>query len=414
MFDELNMKYLSSVGNKFKKFNKKFPEKFMDEKYYSYLDKNGIKMKLQYEIDKERKLFNRFIENMRNYKKLDELRKKNYFSKLRGYRDNSEEKKIMELREKRLRDILELKKRKEFIDKNRSILNIGNIGTVYETFLIDAKRKINKNPKEKVFHDQGNNTTFKDFQNINHNSLLSFNSSLNSDKVNHRTKKNLKYLESDTNLMRNIIRKRTNLSQSNTNSNNILEKKKNQISLFRLKLQNNKKLNEFQSQLISLKETSHTNLYSNESNNFNSTFNDININSYPNKIKSIKSTINRNFFNPNDIELKGVQIKWKSKFKLKRPLYLDKLKDKNDNNSFSKNENTKFNSERKTDEIKNNNKSTENRNKNSEYKKKFFKLNKINPQRIKKIFNNYKSSNSLIGSEHKKRILKDTGLDKNY
>ena len=214
--------------------------------------------------------------------------------------------------------------------------------------------------------------------------------------------------------MRNIIRKRTNLSQSNTNSNNILEKKKNQISLFRLKLQNNKKLNEFQSQLISLKETSHTNLYSNESNNFNSTFNDININSYPNKIKSIKSTINRNFFNPNDIELKGVQIKWKSKFKLKRPLYLDKLKDKNDNNSFSKNENTKFNSERKTDEIKNNNKSTENRNKNSEYKKKFFKLNKINPQRIKKIFNNYKSSNSLIGSEHKKRILKDTGLDKNY
>ena len=204
------------------------------------------------------------------------------------------------------------------------------------------------------------------------------------------------------------------MSQSNTNSNNILEKKKNQISLFRLKLQNNKKLNEFQSQLISLKETSRTNLYSNESNNFNSTFNDININSYPNKIKSIKSTINRNFFNPNDIELKGVQIKWKSKFKLKRPLYLDKLKDKNDNNSFSKNENTKFNSERKTDEIKNNNKSTENRNKNSEYKKKFFKLNKINPQRIKKIFNNYKSSNSLIGSEHKKRILKDTGLDKNY
>ena len=386
----------------------------MDEKYYSYLDKNGIKMKLQYEIDKERKLFNRFIENMRNYKKLDELRKKNYFSKLRGYRDNSEEKKIMELREKRLRDILELKKRKEFIDKNRSILNIGNIGTVYETFLIDAKRKRNKNPKEKVFHDLGNNTTFKDFQNINHNSLLSFNSPLNSDKVNHRTKKNLKYLESDTNLMRNIIRKRTNLSQSNTNSNNILEKKKNQISLFRLKLQNNKKLNEFQSQLISLKETSHTNLNSNESNNFNSTFNDININSYPNKIKSIKSTINRNFFNPNDIELKGVQIKWKSKFKLKRPLYLDKLKDKNDNNSFSKNENTKFNSERKTDEIKNNNKSTENRNKNSEYKKKFFKLNKINPQRIKKIFNNYKSSNSLIGSEHKKRILKDTGLDKNY
>ena len=414
MFDELNMKYLSSVGNKFKKFSKKFPEKFIDEKYYSYLDKNGIKMKLQYEIDKERKLFNRFIENMRNYKKLDELRKKNYFSKLRGYRDNSEEKKIMELREKRLRDILELKKRKEFIDKNRSILNIGNIGTVYETFLIDAKRKRNKNPKEKVFHDQGNNTTFKDFQNINHNSLLSFNSPLNSDKVNHRTKKNLKYLESDTNLMRNIIRKRTNLSQSNTNSNNILEKKKNQISLFRLKLQNNKKLNEFQSQLISLKETSRTNLYSNESNNFNSTFNDININSYPNKIKSIKSTINRNFFNPNDIELKGVQIKWKSKFKLKRPLYLDKLKDKNDNNSFSKNENTKFNSERKTDEIKNNNKSTENRNKNSEYKKKFFKLNKINPQRIKKIFNNYKSSNSLIGSEHKKRILKDTGLDKNY
>ena len=400
------MIFYSSIGNRLKKlYRNNNPPKLFDERSFSYLDNNGEKIKLKYEIEKERRLFNEFISNMRNYKILDEIKRKNYLSKLKGYKGIDEEKKITELRQKRFNDILELRKRRELINRNISLLNVPSIGSVLEKFLMDTKRKRNKFKDELLLQSQGNdNTSYQDLLNINQinqTSLLSYNSSLNTVKTNsQRNKRNLKLFKHSSNLLRNIIRKRMNLNKS---TNNILQKSKNQISLFRLKLHNNRKKIEINSQLMSQKETTHTNIFSNESNsataNFNSTTNYTNknnINSYSNKIKSIKSSINKNFFKQNTKPLNGLQIQIKKRFKFDMPLLLDKSKDKNDNSNLTNIENTKLNSLKKNDGCEYNNISTDNRNKSHEVNKRFYKLKKINHLTFKKLSNNYKASNSLI------------------
>ena len=382
------MIFYSSIGNRFKKlYRNNNPPKLFDERSFSYLDNNGEKIKLKYEIEKERRLFNEFISNMRNYKILDEIKRKNYLSKLKGYKGIDEEKKITELRQKRFNDILELRKRRELINRNISLLNVPSIGSVLEKFLMDTKRKRNKFKDELLLQSQGNdNTSYQDLQNINQinqTSLLSYNSSLNTVKTNsQRNKRNLKLFKHSSNLLRNIIRKRMNMNKS---TNNILPKSKNQISLFRLKLHNNRKKIEINSQIMSQKETTHTNIFSNESNsataNFNSTTNYTNknnINSYSNKIKSIKSSINKNFFKQNTKPLNGLQIQIKKRFKFDMPLLLDKSKDKNDNSNLTNIENTKLNSLKKNDGCEYNNISTDNRNKSHEVNKRFYKLKKIN------------------------------------
>ena len=400
------MIFYSSIGNRLKKlYRNNNPPKLFDERSFSYLDNNGEKIKLKYEIEKERRLFNEFISNMRNYKILDEIKRKNYLSKLKGYKGIDEEKKITELRQKRFNDILELRKRRELINRNISLLNVPSIGSVLEKFLMDTKRKRNKFKDELLLQSQGNdNTSYQDLLNINQinqTSLLSYNSSLNTVKTNsQRNKRNLKLFKHSSNLLRNIIRKRMNMNKS---TNNILPKSKNQISLFRLKLHNNRKKIEINSQLMSQKETTHTNIFSNESNsataNFNSTTNYTNknnINSYSNKIKSIKSSINKNFFKQNTKPLNGLQIQIKKRFKFDMPLLLDKSKDKNDNSNLTNIENTKLNSLKNIDGYKYNNISTDNRNKSHEVNKRFYKLKKINHLTFKKLSNNYKASNSLI------------------
>ena len=66
MFEE-KFKLYSSYGNRLKKLNKiRYHDKIMENKYHSYLDKDGFEIKLKYEIEKEKKLFNQFIHNMRN------------------------------------------------------------------------------------------------------------------------------------------------------------------------------------------------------------------------------------------------------------------------------------------------------------------------------------------------------------
>ena len=398
------MIFYSSIGNRLKKlYRNNNPPKLFDERSFSYLDNNGEKIKLKYEIEKERRLFNEFISNMRNYKIFDEIKRKNYLSKLKGYKGIDEEKKITELRQKRFNDILELRKRRELINRNISLLNVPSIGSLLEKFLMDTKRKRNKFKNELLLQSQGNdNTSYQDLQNINQinqTSLLSYNSSLNTVKTNsQRNKRNLKLFKHSSNLLRNIIRKRMNLNKS---TNNILQKSKNQISLFRLKLHNNRKKIEINSQLMSQKETTHTNIFSNESNsataNFNSTTNYTNknnINSYSNKIKSIKSSINKNFFKQNTKSLNGLQIQIKKRFKFDLPLLLDKSKDKNDNSNLTNIENTKLNSLKKNDGCEYNNISTDNRNKSHEVNKRFYKLKKINHLTFKKLSNNYKASNS--------------------
>ena len=408
------MKFYSSIGNKLKKlYRNSQPEKIIEEKSFAYLDNNGENIKLKYEIEKERNLFNKFINNMRNYKKLDKIRKQNYLSKLRGYKDNNEEKKVMELRQKRFHDILELKKRKELINKNISLLNVPSIGKICEQFLLDAKRKRNKFSDELFIQSQGtNNSPYQDMQIVNKTSLLSFNSSLNSEKTNiQRNKRNLKFVENNSNKMRNIIRTKINFNKS---TNNIIAQKKNQISLFRLKLKKSNKRVEFNSQLMSLKETYHTNIYSNENNsankNFNSTLNATNtnnINSYSKKITNIKSSINNNFFKPNNTQLNSVEVQMKSRFISNRHLFLDKLKYKNDSYNFTNKDNIKLNSERNIDTFKNNSVSTDKRNKSHESNKRFYQFKKNDSIRFNVASNNYKESNSPNGFEQERGIIKN-------
>ena len=408
------MKFYSSIGNKLKKlYRNSQPEKIIEEKSFAYLDNNGENIKLKYEIEKERNLFNKFINNMRHYKKLDKIRKQNYLSKLRGYKDNNEEKKVMELRQKRFHDILELKKRKELINKNISLLNVPSIGKICEQFLLDAKRKRNKFSDELFIQSQGNNNSpYQDMQIVNKTSLLSFNSSLNSEKTNiQRNKRNLKFVENNSNKMRNIIRTKINFNKS---TNNIIAQKKNQISLFRLKLKKSNKRVEFNSQLMSLKETYHTNIYSNENNsantNFNSTLNATNtnnINSYSKKITNIKSSINNNFFKPNNTQLNSVEVQMKSRFISNRHLFLDKLKYKNDSYNFTNKDNIKLNSVRNIDTFKNNSVSTDKRNKSHESNKRFNKFKKNDSIRFKVVSNKFKASNSPNGFEQEKGIIKN-------
>ena len=408
------MKFYSSIGNKLKKlYRNSQPEKLIEEKSFSYLDNNGENIKLKYEIEKERNLFNKFINNMRNYKKLDKIRKQNYLSKLRGYKDNNDEKKVMELRQKRFHDILELKKRKELINKNISLLNVPSIGKICEQFLLDVKRKRNNFSDELFIQSQGNNNSpYRDMQIVNKTSLLSFNSSLNSEKTNiQNNKRNLKFVENNSNKMRNLIRTKINFNKS---TNNIISQKKNQISLFRLKLKKSNKRVEFNSQLMSLKETYHTNIYSNESNsaiaNFNSTLNATNtnnINSYSKKITNIKSSINNNCFKPNNTQLNSVEVPMKSRFISNRHLFLDKLKYKNDSYNFTNKDNIKLNSVRNIDTFKNNSVSPDKRNKSHELNKRFYKFKKNDLIRFKVVSNNYKASNSPNGFEQEKGIIKN-------
>ena len=346
MFSQ-NMKFYSSLGNKLKKLNiKQYPEKLIKENSYSYLDNDGFKIKLKYELEKEKKLFGEFIQSMSNYQKLEKERKNNYFSRLKGFKDNDEEKRMIEFRERRLKEILGLKKRRELLEENKSSIYFNDINSNIGNYLIQEKKRTNKISKEIIFRSPNDSPNNK-IQTFNYNNLSCLNSSVNSENI-HNNRKHLRFLETNTsNLMPNIIRKRIHLNKS---SNNVTGVKK-QMSLFQLKLKNNNNLKEIQrSQMISEKDTTNTNLNPNDSTslNFNTNFTNNKNNFYGNQVKNIKTSLNKYFFCPNDIQLHGVQIQLRKKTKLKELLSLDKIKDKS-KNSLTSNENIKLSSERITE-----------------------------------------------------------------
>ena len=134
----------------------------------------------------------------------------------------------------------------------------------------------------------------------------------------------------------------------NKSSSELLNQKK-QMYLFQSKFRKNETLRNIHP-LLSQKDKNNTNIYSNETNSFNLNSNLIsNITNKKtlyntNKIKNIKSSINRYYFNQNDIQINGVKIEWKKGWNSKRPLPLTKTKDNNEN-SFNINESSKINSD---------------------------------------------------------------------
>ena len=345
MFEE-KFKLYSSYGNRLKKLNKiRYHDKIMENKYHSYLDKDGFEIKLKYEIEKEKKLFNQFINNMRNYQKVEEEKRKNYLSKMKGYKDMYEENKIIELRRRRLKDILDLKKRKEYIDTKISLLNTTSIPSNIGYYLLGGKNRNYKNTKE-IFLNNINNTNENirknNLKKINYQALLPLNISHNSENTNNSPKQ-LQFLDSNnSNIMTKIIRRRVHPNFSSS----FLWSPEKKINLIHLKIKGNDSSNKLQKQLLSQKDTNTTNINSNETNsmNLNSTNNTNKINSYNNKINNMKSSVKNYYFYPNDFHLNVTKLNLKNKSESKYPVSLDKIMDRN-NISYNNNEMNKLNSD---------------------------------------------------------------------
>lgn len=376
------LKFYSNLGNTLKRLSEnKYPEKFIEDKSYSYLDNNGQKVKLKYEIEREKRLFSEFIHNMSNYQKLEEGRRNNYFSRLRGYKDIYEEKKIKDQRKKRFREIFEFKKRREKYEGNKLLVNFKDLKSKIDNYLLEEKNRNIQTTKDIIYRNRDDIHKTK-LQKLNHKKFLSLNSSLNSDSNNFSRKK-LRGLETNTsNLMTNIIRKRIHLNKS---SSELLNQKK-QMNLFQSKFKKNQTLRDITPLLLSQKDTNNTNLYSNETNSFN-----LNLSSNiknrktlynSNKIKNIKSSIDRYYFNQNNIQINGVKIEWKKDWRTKKPLQLSKIKDKNDS-SLNNDEISKINSDKSQNDFLFND--THNlSNQIIERDKRTIKLKKLNSIKLKK------------------------------
>ena len=376
------LKFYSNLGNTLKRLSEnKYPEKFIEDKSYSYLDSNGQKVKLKYEIEREKRLFSEFIHNMSNYQKLEEGRRNNYFSRLRGYKDIYEEKKIKDQRKKRFREIFEFKKRREKYEGNKLLVNFKDLKSKIDNYLLEEKNRNIQTTKDIIYRNRDDIHKNK-LQKLNHKKFLSLNSSLNSDSNNFSGKK-LRGLETNTsNLMTNIIRKRIHLNKSSSE----LFNQKKQMNLFQSKFKKNQTLRDITPLLLSQKDTNNTNLYSNETNSFN-----LNLSSNiknrktlynSNKIKNIKSSIDRYYFNQNNIQINGVRIEWKKDWRTKKPLQLSKIKDKNDSN-LNNDEISKINSDKSQNDFLFND--THNlSNQIIERDKRTIKLKKLNSIKLKK------------------------------
>ena len=404
------MKFYSNLGNKLKKLGEiKYPEKFIEDKSYSYLDSNGQKIKLKYEIERERRLFKEFIRNMSNYEQLEEGRRKNYFSRLRGYKDIFEEKKIAEERKKRFQNIMEFKRRKELMAENRMLINYSELqSNIDNYYLKDEKKRDNYRTTKDAFYRNKDNIYKNKLQKLNHRTFLSLNSSINSDSINNNGKK-MNFVETNNlDLMNNIIRKRMHINKS---TSSLLGFKK-QMSLFQLKLKKNETLKDINPQFYSLKETSNTNFISNESNSFNlnlsSNLNNKLNTSNNNNIKNIKSSSMSKFnFNQNNIQIYGIKVELRKSWKTKNPLTLEKIKDKN-NDSFNNNEIYKMHPERMSNDISSSVSNTNEINKRFlEKHKRPMKLKKFNSIKSKKVINYLMNnfSNSLNETNKEKKIV---------
>jgi hypothetical protein len=318
---------------------------------------------------------------MSNYQKLEEGRRNNYFSRLRGYKDIYEEKKIKDQRKKRFREIFEFKKRREKYEGNKLLVNFKDLKSKIDNYLLEEKNRNIQTTKDTIYRNHDGIHSNK-LQKLNHKKFLSLNPSLNSDSNNFSGKK-LRGLETNTsNLMTNIIRKRIHLNKSSSE----LFNQKKQMNLFQSKFKKNQTLRDITPLLLSQKDTNNTNLYSNETNSFNLNLSS-NINNKKtlyntNKIKNIKSSIDRYYFNQNNIQINGVKIEWKKDWRTKKPLQLSKIKDKNDS-SLNNDEINKINSDKSQSDFLFNN--THNlSNQIIERDKRTIKLKKLNSIKLKK------------------------------
>ena len=261
------------------------------------------------------------------------------------------------------------------------LVNFKDLKSKIDNYLLEEKNRNIQTTKDIIYRNHDGIHSNK-LQKLNHKKFLSLNSSLNSDSNNFSRKK-LRGLETNTsNLMTNIIRKRMHLNKSTSE----LFNQKKQMNLFQAKFKKNQTLRDITPLLLSQKDTNNTNLYSNETNSFN-----LNLSSNiknrktlynSNKIKNIKSSIDRYYFNQNNIQINGVKIEWKKDWRTKKPLQLSKIKDKNDS-SLNNDEISKINSDKSQNDFLFND--THNlSNQIIERDKRTIKLKKLNSIKLKK------------------------------
>ncbi len=155
--------YLSLYGKRINKYIKstqkntilkrKFGKSHSQKSIGSYNDKNGIEMKKENDIAKDRKTVKSFLKYMNE---LSERKKENiqdYFSKLKGYKNSEEERRIKERRERRSKEIMNLKKKREFSDSQKLFPNYNEIYCLIMSKLQLNEKEI-KEIKEKEKKDK--------------------------------------------------------------------------------------------------------------------------------------------------------------------------------------------------------------------------------------------------------------------
>lgn len=252
--------FLSLFGKRLNKFNSIklkliLPNKNDNEQTLphrnpiSYIDKNGIEIKSKREKEKEKQSLDIFLKNAYNNEEKEKSDREIYFSRLRGFKDSEEEKQFKAERKRRCQEIINLKKRKEYIESKKLFPNYNEIVSSMRP-LINNYEKNAELIKEKYLTERSSKSqrsiiTKRDVVKIinnNNNSYESISSLPNIDN------KNLKSFEiNDTNkapkisLRNNIINSCNNL-QTNKEKKALNNLKINKCNISELLNKKNKSI----------------------------------------------------------------------------------------------------------------------------------------------------------------------------
>ena len=195
----------------------------------SYIDKNGIQKKSNHQLKKEKKIFKSFFEKMYNNKKKVKETKGTYFSKIKGYKNAEEEKQIKERRKKRFREIISLKKRRDYLESNKIIHNFSI--SLNKKFNSLKARKTNRilNISNEKTNTNTNRTKISILSarepnhNINQNQIHLFNIKFKKKKFNSLSsnKKNILQISDKYSKIRNNSNKNININNSGIIWNNV-------------------------------------------------------------------------------------------------------------------------------------------------------------------------------------------------
>ena len=150
----LRLKFLSFIGKvsnkdilnalnedvqpkfKMKESHKSIPS-IKDTILESIINIHGIRKRITFQAQK--KEYNTFIHNICNESKIKKKKAQNYLSQLRGYKDKNDEIEFKKIRDEKSKEILNLRKRKELLDKRKLIPNYKELYSCSSSYLNNEK-----------------------------------------------------------------------------------------------------------------------------------------------------------------------------------------------------------------------------------------------------------------------------------